>query len=260
MHPEWDKGTPHKHGTTTFDASKQKDPAWIRKQLIASGGWNTEEDIQNAMAIIGRESARIPDRENFEGRDVSYGLFQINMKNDWNGGQMEDMGKRRLKDYAQYGINNYWDLYDPVKNAKAAWAISSQGKQFKGWSTAKAAGLDGPFGNPRGKNRGVVGAVEGLFNKGADAVGDATNWVSDKASGIFSKVKDTADIANALKSFLEAITKEFPAQLKLAGVREAGGPVTTNGASGSGAYNINYGGVTIQVTGSGNWDEKKLAQ
>jgi hypothetical protein len=151
-------------------------------------------------------------------------------------------------------------LYDPIKNARAAWAISSEGKQFKGWSTAKAAGLDGPFGNPRGKNRGVVGAVEGLFNKGTDAVGDAAGWVANKASGIFSKITDAAGVANGLKAFLEALTKEFPAQLKLAGVREAGGPVTSNGASGSGAYNINYGGVTINVTGSANWDEKKLAQ
>jgi hypothetical protein len=259
MHPEWDKGTPHKHGTTTFDASKQKSPEKIREYLKA-GGWNTEEDIQNAMAIIGRESARIPDRENFVDRDVSYGLFQINMKNDWGGGSMEDMGKRRLKDYARYGINNYWDLYDPVKNARAAWAISSQGKQFKGWSTAKAAGLDGPFGNPRGKNRGALGFIEGTFNKGKDVAGDAVGWVADKATGIFNKVTDTAGIANALKNFLSALTTEFPKQLQLAGVREAGGPVTTNGASGSGAYNINYGGVTINVTGSGNWDEKKLAQ
>jgi len=170
------------------------------------------------------------------------------------------MGNRRRANYAKYGVVNDWDLYDPIKNARAAWAISSEGKQFKGWSTAKAAGLDGPFGNPRGKNRGVVGAVEGLFNKGTDAVGDAAGWVANKASGIFSKITDAAGVANGLKAFLEALTKEFPAQLKLAGVREAGGPVTSNGASGSGAYNINYGGVTINVTGSANWDEKKLAQ
>jgi hypothetical protein len=268
MHPEWDKGTPHKHGTRAFDSSKAlsftaSGQAKLRQHLIA-GGWKTEEDIQNAMSIIKLESGGIPDRENFEGKDVSYGLFQVNMKNDWGGAADEDMGKRRLADYRKYGVNNYWDLYDPVKNARVAWAISSQGRQFKGWSTMKAAGLDGPWGNPRGKNKGVAGWVEGTFNKGKDAVGDvvgsATNWVVDKATGIFNKVTDAASAADGIKKFLAALTTEFPNQLKLAGVREAGGPVTTNGASGSGAYNINYGGVTINVTGSGNWDEKKLAQ
>lgn len=265
MHPDWDKGTPHKHGTRAFDRAKAlsftaSGQAKLREHLIA-GGWKTEEDIQNALEIIKHESGGITDRENFENRDVSYGLFQINMKNDWDGGKDEDMGKRRLADYRKYGVNNYWDLYDPVKNARVAWAISSEGRRFHpAWSTAKKAGLDGPWGNPRGKNKGALGWVEGKFNQGKDAVGDATNWVADKATGIFNKVKDTADVANALKDFLSELTREFPRQLQLAGVREAGGPVSASGGSGGSGYNINYGGVTIQVTGAGNWDEKKLAQ
>jgi hypothetical protein len=265
MHPEWDKGTPHKHGTRMYDKSKSllngtpAQQAKLREHLIA-GGWKTEYDIQNALSIIKHESGGIPDRENFEGPDVSYGLFQINMKNDWSGGKNENMGKNRMAKYGQYGVHNYWDLYDPVKNAKVAWATSSQGRQFEAWSTKHKAGLAGPFGNPRGKNSGVAGWVEGTFNKATDAVGDAAGWVANKATGIFNKVTDTAGIANALKDFLSALTNEFPKQLQLAGVREGGGPVTTGGASGGSGYNINYGGVTIQVTGSGNWDEKKLAQ
>ena len=228
---------------------------------LKAGGWKTEYDIQNALSIIEHESGGIPDRENFENRDVSYGLFQINMKNDWGGSADEDMGKRRLADYRKYGVNNYWDLYDPVKNARVAWAISSEGRKFHpAWSTAKKAGLDGPWGNPRGKNKGALGWVEGKFNQGKDAAGDAVDWVAGKATGIFNKVKDTADVANALKDFLSELTREFPRQLQLAGVREAGGPVSASGGSGGSGYNINYGGVTIQVTGSGNWDEKKLAQ
>jgi hypothetical protein len=256
-HPTKDKGTFHKHGNAIGN-TKYQIPHDKLRGILSQAGWKTTEDIENAIKIIALESGRRPLAENFEGADMSYGLFQINMKNDIPGNQ--GMGNRRRANYAKYGVVNDWDLYDPIKNARAAWAISSEGKQFKGWSTAKAAGLDGPFGNPRGKNRGVVGAVEGLFNKGTDAVGDAAGWVANKASGIFSKITDAAGVANGLKAFLEALTKEFPAQLKLAGVREAGGPVTSNGASGSGAYNINYGGVTINVTGSANWDEKKLAQ
>jgi hypothetical protein len=265
MHPEWDKGTPHKHGTRMYDKSKSllngtdAQKAQLRAALIA-GGWKTEYDIQNALAIIKHESGGIPDRENFEDKDVSYGLFQINMKNDWGGGANENMGKNRMAKYGQYGVHNYWDLYDPVKNAKVAWATSSQGKQFESWSTRHKAGLDGPYGNPRGKNKGLLGWAEGTFNKATDAAGDAVNWVSDKASGIFNKVKDIESVGQALKDFLSAITNEFPKQLQLAGVREAGGPVSASGGSGGSGYNINYGGVTIQVTGSGNWDEKKLAQ
>jgi hypothetical protein len=256
-HPTKDKGTFHKHGNAIGN-TKYQIPHDKLRGILSQAGWKTTEDIENAIKIISLESGRRPLAENFEGADMSYGLFQINMKNDIPGNQ--GMGNRRRANYAKYGVSEDWDLYDPIKNARAAWAISSEGKQFKGWSTAKAAGLDGPFGNPRGKNRGALGFIEGAFNKGTDAVGDATSWVANKATGIFNKVTDTADLANALKNFLSALTTEFPNQLKLAGVREAGGPVTTNGASGSGAYNINYGGVTIQVTGSGNWDEKKLAQ
>jgi len=256
-HPTKDKGTFHKHGNAIGN-TKYQIPHDKLRGILSQAGWKTTEDIENAIKIIALESGRRPLAENFEGADMSYGLFQINMKNDIPGNQ--GMGNRRRANYAKYGVVNDWDLYDPIKNARAAWAISSEGKQFKGWSTAKAAGLDGPFGNPRGKNRGALGFIEGAFNKGTDAVGDATSWVANKASGIFNKITDAAGVANGLKAFLDALTKEFPAQLKLAGVREAGGPVTTNGTSGSGAYNINYGGVTINVTGSGNWDEKKLAQ
>ena len=262
-HPDFDKGTPHKHGSRAGrieNGGRQLDPNTIRG-ILKNAGWNTPEDIENGLKIVIAESARKDNAENFDGRDVSYGLFQINMKNDWGGGSMEDMGKRRLADYRKYGVNNYWDLYDPEKNARVAWAISSQGRKFHpAWSTAKQVGLDGPYGNPRGKNRGVVGAVEGLFNRGTDAVSDAAGWVANKASGIFNKVTDAASAADGLKKFLSALTTEFPNQLKLAGVREAGGPVTTNGASGGSGYTINYGGVTINVTGSANWDEKKLAQ
>ena len=272
-HPDFDKGTPHKHGSRAgrVENGGRQIPNDELRGILKNAGWNTPEDIENGLNIIQRESARKNNAENFDGRDVSYGLFQINMKNDWDGGSMEDMGKRRLADYRKYGVNNYWDLYDETKNARVAWAISSQGRKFHpAWSTAKAAGLDGPYGNPRGKNRGVAGAIEGIFNKGTDAVGGVVDkgldvagniagWVANKATGIFNTVKDAASAADGIKKFLAALTTEFPNQLKLAGVREAGGPVTTSGASGSGAYNINYGGVTIHVTGSGNWDEKKLA-
>jgi hypothetical protein len=282
MHPEWDKGTPHKHGTRMYDKSKSllngtaAQKAQLRTALI-KGGWKSEEDIENALSIIKYESGGIPDRENFEDKDVSYGLFQINMKNDWGGGANEDMGKKRLKDYARYGIHNYWDLYDPVKNARAAWAISSEGRQFKSWSTKTKAGLDGPiFGHPR-RDDPFYDTVKGKLRVAAQGVTDFAGGVVDKASGVASDVFNFAKdgvtgslggIKGIINSLKGALGKTEYAKLiaelgkglsDVVGARAEGGPVSASGASGNGGYNVNYGGITIKVEGSANWDENKLA-
>jgi hypothetical protein len=292
MHPEWDKGTPHKHGTRMYDKSKSllngtaAQKAELRTALI-KGGWKSEEDIENALSIIKYESGGIPDRENFEGKDVSYGLFQINMKNDWGGGANEDMGKKRLKDYARYGIHNYWDLYDPVKNARAAWAISSEGRQFKSWSTKTKAGLDGPiFGHPRrndpyydtvkGKLRvaaqGATNFVGGVADKVGDVAGGVVNKVGDVVGDIFNTITTSGPfggIKGIIGKLKGALTPTDFAKLvaelskglqtDVVGARAEGGPVSASGASGNGGYNVNYGGITIKVEGSANWDETKLA-
>jgi hypothetical protein len=281
MHPEWDKGTPHKHGTRMYDKSKSllngtdAQKAELRTALI-KGGWKTEYDIQNALAIIKHESGGIADRENFEDKDVSYGLFQINMKNDWGGGANEDMGKKRLKDYARYGIHNYWDLYDPVKNARAAWAISSEGRQFKSWSTKHKAGLAGEhFGHPRtndpwydsvpGKlwsaKQGISRAAGTVVNKAVDIAGDVFNTVTSAGplggiKGIIGKLKGALTATDFAKLVAE-LSKGLVTDV--IGARAEGGPVSASGASGNGGYNVNYGGITIKVEGSANWDENKLA-
>ena len=292
MHPEWDKGTPHKHGTRMYDKSKSllngtdAQKAQLRTALI-KGGWKSEEDIQNALSIIKYESGGIADRENFEDKDVSYGLFQINMKNDWGGGSNEDMGKKRLKDYAKYGIHNYWDLYDPVKNARAAWAISSEGRQFKSWSTKHKAGLAGEhYGHPRtndpwydtlgGKawraKQGITNTVGKVVDKVVDVGGGVVDKVSDVAGDVFNAITSKGplgsirSIVSKLKGALSGtdfakLANELGRGLEsdVIGARAGGGPVSASGASGNGGYNINYGGVTVKIENSGNWDENKLA-
>ena len=277
-HPDFDKGTPHKHGSPAGKIANggRQIPEDELRTILKRNGWKSPEDVENGLSIIKRESARKDNAENFVGPDVSYGLFQINMKNDYNGGKNEDMGKRRLKDYAKYGVHNYWDLYDPDKNARIAWAISSEGRQFKAWSTAPAAGLDGPiFGHPRrndpyydsvkGKLRvaaqGATNFVSGVVSKAGDIAGDVFNAVTD--SGPLGGLKG---IINGLKG---AVSKTEFAKLiaelgkgllsDVVGARAEGGPVSASGASGNGGYNINYGGVTVKIESSGNWDENKLA-
>jgi len=270
-HPQKDKGTLHKHGIPAGGGGYQI-PHESLRGILRAAGWKTNEDIENGIRIIGKESGRVANKENFEGADMSYGLFQINMKNDVPGNQ--GMGNRRRADYAKYGVHQDWDLYDPIKNARAAWAISSEGRNYKPWSTAAAAGLNGPkYGHPRMDDpwyNSVVGKTWGVANKVVtkagdvaggvvDAVGNAASGVVDKVGGAFGNVydfiKNNVNLAKLFKELVDALNLAKN-DAKLAGAREHGGPVSGSG----GGYNINYGGVTIKVNGSNNWDERKLAQ
>jgi hypothetical protein len=55
--------------------------------------------------------------------DNSYGLWQINM--------LGSMGPARRR---QFGISSNDQLFDPAINAKAAYAVSNGGKNFRPWS------------------------------------------------------------------------------------------------------------------------------
>lgn len=82
-----------------------------------------KDDGLITMASIGwRESRWRPDAHNVGPKDDSYGLFQINMQGA--------LGAARRK---QFGIQRNEQLYDPVVNAKAAYALSTQGKGFSPW-------------------------------------------------------------------------------------------------------------------------------
>lgn len=84
------------------------------------------EALVTAVAIAGPESGY--DERAFAGppkypRDQSYGLWQINM--------LGDLGPARRK---QFGLKNNEQLYDPATNARAMYAISSGGTNWKPWS------------------------------------------------------------------------------------------------------------------------------
>lgn len=76
------------------------------------------------IAIVRAESGGRPFAFNGNAKtnDKSYGIFQINMRGA--------LSKSRL---ASLGLNSEKDLYDPLTNAKAAFAISSGGTRWRPW-------------------------------------------------------------------------------------------------------------------------------
>lgn len=80
--------------------------------------------LAKAVAIALAESSGNPRAHNAVPPDNSYGLWQINM--------LGSMGPARRK---QFGLSSNTQLFDPVTNAKAAYAISSKGSNFRSWST-----------------------------------------------------------------------------------------------------------------------------
>lgn len=84
----------------------------------------TGKALAIAVAIALAESSGNPSAHNRKPPDNSYGLWQINM--------FGDMGPARRK---QFGLKSNEDLFNPNVNAKAAYAISNGGKNFKAWST-----------------------------------------------------------------------------------------------------------------------------
>jgi cell wall-associated NlpC family hydrolase len=90
---------------------------------LAAAGFKGKA-LQTAFGIAKRESGGRPDAFNPDTStgDQSYGLFQINM--------LGSMGPARRR---QFGLKRNEDLFDPVRNAKAAYRMSNGGKDFGAW-------------------------------------------------------------------------------------------------------------------------------
>jgi hypothetical protein len=80
--------------------------------------------LKTAFGIAMRESGGRDDAYNGNTGtgDQSYGLFQINM--------LGQMGPARRQ---QFGLARNEDLFDPVRNAKAAFRMSNGGRDFGAW-------------------------------------------------------------------------------------------------------------------------------
>jgi hypothetical protein len=125
------------------------------KELLRQAGF-PESAIPTMVKIAQLESTNNTRAFNPEGRDLSYGLFQINMKDD--DPRNPNMGKERRK---WFGLKSNEELYDPLTNAKAAYKLWSskekQGKNkgFTHWSTYNEQIAGNP--NLRTINKGAQG-------------------------------------------------------------------------------------------------------
>ena len=93
-------------------------------QLAYNAGWRGK-DAQTAVAIARAESQFDTMATNFKRKDHSFGLWQINMK--------DELGPERRQ---KYNIPQNESLFDPSTNARVAFAIyKDAGNKFTDWST-----------------------------------------------------------------------------------------------------------------------------
>lgn len=128
---------------------------------LVLGADSDKVKIATAIAIAesgGNEKAH---NRNASTRDDSYGLWQINMYGD--------LGPSRRR---QFGISSNSELLDPVVNAKAMDAISSDGTNWTPWSVyptkyrqyldraaAATEGITGTVGNPIDDVAGAINEI-----------------------------------------------------------------------------------------------------
>lgn len=91
------------------------------------------QKLRTAFAVALAESSGRAGAHNFEGRDKSYGIFQINMKGN--------LSQQRLAktwntyDKKQFKLTSEADLYDPRLNAQVAYHMSNHGRDWSAWTT-----------------------------------------------------------------------------------------------------------------------------
>lgn len=109
--------------------------------------------------------------------DNSYGLTQINM--------LGGMGPERRK---RYGLTSNDQLFDPVTNMRAAYDISSQGKNWRPWSTYTSGAYrlylkraESASGSPASEvptAGGGTNASQVGLSSGASALGEAADFLT----------------------------------------------------------------------------------
>ena len=93
-------------------------------------GFKPGKRLDTAFAVALAESGGRAHAHNPYGKDDSYGVFQLNMKND--DPTDPNMGKKRLK---LWHLQNNEQLYDPDTNLTAAFQASNKGTWWAHWAT-----------------------------------------------------------------------------------------------------------------------------
>jgi hypothetical protein len=127
------------------------------------------ETAVKMVAIALKESGGNPAAYNGTGPDNSYGLFQVNM--------IGTLGPARRQ---QFGLSDNSQLFDPVTNAQAAYAI---------WA-GDDRNLDRAWAIDRGVNQTRYLGFLPTAEEAAAAVEGVTNWVSDSTGGLFPDATD----------------------------------------------------------------------
>jgi hypothetical protein len=139
----------------------------------AKGAGVTGGNVAIAVAVALAESSGDTNSHNALPPDDSYGLWQINM--------LGSLGPSRR---AQFGITTNTQLFDPAVNAKAMAILSSQGTNWKPWSTYTSGKYR--FYLPRGETAAgtsasveTVGLSDTFSNIGAlaDTLSNPKTWV-----------------------------------------------------------------------------------
>jgi hypothetical protein len=158
--------------TGTPPSGKGLSGAEVAKLLYNAGFRGA--DLKTAVAIAWRESNFNPRAHNTTGADNSYGLMQINMKDN---GSTPNMGKARAK---RFNLSSYPQLFDPATNARVAYELWS-GKT-SGEGNMPGAGW-APWG---GKNSVSASALKNAasYIKEAKITGDPVMANSSRGGGV----------------------------------------------------------------------------
>ena len=109
----------------SFDDNTRLEDDQLR-EILAQVGFS-DDQIPIAIAISKAESGARPKALCWTKRDRSYGLYQINL--------IGYLGKARMK---QWNLTSPDDLFDPLVNAKIAYAMSNGGTNWYPWSAFKS--------------------------------------------------------------------------------------------------------------------------
>jgi hypothetical protein len=226
----------HSHGW----GKNAKNPTEI-KSILAGAGF-TGQALEDAVKIAQGESGYNPFAFNGNAStgDKSYGLMQINM--------LGALGPGRRK---WFGIKSDEELYDPDKNAKAAYAIfKAKGYRFdKDWVTqSKKHGLvNRVYDNKGGASGGSSGSSG---TDGETASPSLSTDENDAIKSSFISVYGDKKGASLFKMFQEFNkTGKLPEGNTVGSMLGLGGSDAAGMLQGmGGGSTVNYGGVTFNIT------------
>lgn len=185
-------------------------------KTIHNAGFSKKSQ-ETAYAVAMAESTGRPNAFNGVSPDLSYGMFQINMRDDLK--SSPNMGTNRRK---QFHLASNDELFNPDTNAKAAHEISNKGAWWTPWSTytsgkfsqyleqahgaAVATGIGGPN---QSIGLGTVSSTSGM----PSSVGHISSSGLSSHSNMNIKVNMQVNIAKSGVLEVEQMVREFEKQL-----------------------------------------------